>query len=254
MKIPISYKYSGIYIILNSETGKMYVGSCCSSIYARLHIHRFNLRRGTHHSKHLQASWDKYGETAFSCSTLKVCSPEDCVIQEQHYIDLYDSANPRCGYNIHPNARNPLGVKRSQYTKDKLSRIANSRSESHKQEIKAKMLKSMDTDEYRQKISQTHKSKVLSEETRKKISQSVLAKVASYREKLSAAHKGKRLSEEHKQKIRDGNKGKKLSKETREKMSLAHSNRSPEYRARLSAGIRAALVRKKAALGIPIIL
>lgn len=53
-----------IYWIKNTQNGKVYVGST-NNRYVRWRTHRKKLRSGTHHCKHLQAAWLKYGEAAF---------------------------------------------------------------------------------------------------------------------------------------------------------------------------------------------
>ena len=81
-----------------------------------------------------------------------------------------------------------------------------------------------------------------SEETRKKMSGprpclQGIPLTAAHRAKLSAAHRGKKLSMEHRAKISAGNTGKIRSPETRELMAAAHRGRklSPEHCAKLSA-------------------
>lgn len=58
MKAPVIYK------IINTTNGKFYVGSTMDT-RERFRTHRKKLRSNTHHCKHLQASWNKYGENAF---------------------------------------------------------------------------------------------------------------------------------------------------------------------------------------------
>src|SRR5579884_2546151 len=54
----------GIYAIVNTVTGERYIGSS-SKITERFTDHRWNLRRGTHHSASLQKAWNTYGEDKF---------------------------------------------------------------------------------------------------------------------------------------------------------------------------------------------
>lgn len=58
MKAPVIYK------IRNVVNGKFYVGST-KDTRERFRTHRTRLRKNTHHSKHLQAAWNKYGEECF---------------------------------------------------------------------------------------------------------------------------------------------------------------------------------------------
>ena len=54
----------GIYKIINVINNKFYVGSSVDLKRRRVR-HFSELRTGTHNNKHLQASWNKYGESAF---------------------------------------------------------------------------------------------------------------------------------------------------------------------------------------------
>jgi group I intron endonuclease len=53
-----------IYRIRNVVNGKFYVGSTVNT-RERFRTHRNKLRRGAHHTPHLQAAWNKYGEECF---------------------------------------------------------------------------------------------------------------------------------------------------------------------------------------------
>lgn len=55
---------SGIYMITNTVNGKVYIGSC-RSFKNRWNDHARILRSGRHHTKHLQASFNRHGEDAF---------------------------------------------------------------------------------------------------------------------------------------------------------------------------------------------
>lgn len=77
----------GIYEFFNLENGKRYVGSSIN-IYNRLHEHVHNLKNNKAHNKHLQASWNKYGEDNFIYNVLEFCSEDLQFEREQYYIDL----------------------------------------------------------------------------------------------------------------------------------------------------------------------
>lgn len=53
-----------VYKIRNVVNDKFYVGSTIN-MKERARTHRNRLRRGNHHSVHLQAAWNKYGEDCF---------------------------------------------------------------------------------------------------------------------------------------------------------------------------------------------
>lgn len=60
-----------IYKIINTTNGKFYVGST-NNTRERFRTHRNRLRKNRHHCKHLQASWNKYGEKAFVFTVIEV--------------------------------------------------------------------------------------------------------------------------------------------------------------------------------------
>ena len=107
---------SGIYCFRNKINGKRYVGSGSSTIRSRFLDHRFRLRTNIHGNQYLQNAWNKYGEEAFEFDVLERVKPTLCVIREQYWIDRFQSANPRYGYNICPTAGSRLGVKLSPET------------------------------------------------------------------------------------------------------------------------------------------
>lgn len=110
---PDRMKLTGVYCIRHIASGKVYVGSAAKSFASRLQNHIGHLRIGSHHSRHLQHSWSKYGDDAFEFKILRVTSPEDAVVFEQAFIDLHCAADRKRGFNGAPIAGSNLGVKRS---------------------------------------------------------------------------------------------------------------------------------------------
>ena len=109
---------SGIYVIENSVTGKKYIGSAVD-LKIREQRHLRDLRRGEHHSKKLQNSYNKHGEEVFSFRPLLVCREKDLLLYEQLVLDKFDTVI--AGYNVAPVAGSALGIKRSEETKAKQS-------------------------------------------------------------------------------------------------------------------------------------
>lgn len=100
---------SGIYQIVNTVNGKKYIGSAVN-FRKRWRLHISCLRNGTHHSKHLQAAWNKYGEEAFTFEKIMECAKEELLDYEQLCLD---EENPE--YNMALCATNPmLGRKHSE--------------------------------------------------------------------------------------------------------------------------------------------
>jgi group I intron endonuclease len=82
-------KTAGIYKITNTTNGKYYLGSS-NSIKTRYGTHFSKLRRDDHPNKHLQASFNKYGEGAFIFEVVEDClnlTLEDVRLLEQKYLD-----------------------------------------------------------------------------------------------------------------------------------------------------------------------
>lgn len=90
---------SGIYIIKNITNNKIYVGSSVN-ISSREYKHFWMLKTGIHDNHYLQQSYDKYGRDSFIFEVAELCSYDDLIIKENHYIDLYQSNNPKYGYNL----------------------------------------------------------------------------------------------------------------------------------------------------------
>lgn len=159
-----------IYGIENIITGKWYIGQTINAFYQRKAEHVGRLKKGKHRNKHLQASWEQYGESSFVFTALASARHElELNDLEKIYIGLYDSF--KNGYN------KTSGGKR--YFRH--------------------------SEESRKKISEAGKGntirlgKKLSEETRKKQSEAMKGRPSHCR--------GKKLSEEHRRKISESLKG-----------------------------------------------
>lgn len=112
----------GIYQIRNLINGKTYIGS---AIYfnTRWYRHKSNLRNNRHHNKHLQRSWNKYGEQNFVFEILEEIKNKLFLLQrEQYYIDLLKSYDLNFGYNVCKIAGSSLGIKLTEQHKEKISR------------------------------------------------------------------------------------------------------------------------------------
>ena len=72
-----------IYKIRNITNGKFYVGSTCDS-RERFRNHRKMLRGNRHHCKHLQASWNKYGEDFFKFEIIEELDNSDLLFEVEN--------------------------------------------------------------------------------------------------------------------------------------------------------------------------
>lgn len=100
---------SGIYCIRNLVSGRRYVGSA-SNFEKRWRLHLRNLQTGDHHSRILQASWNKHGESAFVFQILEyVGDRQELLKREQFWIDAIGAATQDRGLNVLPVAGSSLG-------------------------------------------------------------------------------------------------------------------------------------------------
>lgn len=92
---------SGIYSITNKANSKIYIGSTGSTMgfKFRWQLHKSELRGNRHANKHLQYSWNKYGEDVFRFDIIDECSDEILIGLEDYYIRLCNSMDCKFGYN-----------------------------------------------------------------------------------------------------------------------------------------------------------
>jgi len=129
----------GVYGILNTITGKWYIGSSIL-LSKRMGVHLRDLRKGTHHSTKLQRSYNKHGETAFEFRVLLTCSKDQVEFFENRAIKGFDSYVN--GYNVAPEAKG--GFMRGKKWKDDDPRRAEDfKWHLHTEETKAKIRRSI---------------------------------------------------------------------------------------------------------------
>jgi len=144
---------SGIYKIVNLANERWYVGSAVNLERRRL-WHFSQLRRAAHGNRHLQHSFDQWGEDAFRFDVLEHCPKEKLIEREQWYMDRLREQGVFL-YNVNPTAGNCLGRKFSPETLAKMSAASRRR---------------FDSPEERAKISAAQKGHAVSAETRAKMS------------------------------------------------------------------------------------
>jgi group I intron endonuclease len=178
---------SGVYAIINILNGKPYFGSS-NKIEVRWSRHKRDLILRRHPNAHLQAAWDKYGESSFVFVLVEeVIGKELLLSREQFYLDSQLSYLPERGYNFLRTAGSSLGTKHSEVHCKRISEAKKASSYSHSEET-------------RRKIGSTSRGRCPSAETRKK---------------MSLARAGKP----------NGCAGLKAKEETRKKMSSAQEQR-----------------------------
>lgn len=165
---------SGVYVIRNTANLSCYIGRAVS-FENRVYLHFWSLRRGDHHSQHLQRAFDKYGEDVFEAQLLEECGKTELKMVEQWWID-----NAKPEYNCSKSAE---GGSESGWTPANINRRGKPLSEAH-----------------RKKLSEATKGRAIPESRKKAISIGRTGTKVSEegRRNISASQMGKKLSEAHK--------------------------------------------------------
>lgn len=225
--MPKASDFSAIYGIRHITSGRIYVGSAVRT-NARWRQHRSQLQRGTHHSRHMQAAWSKYGVDEFEFVVLEIVpNPDDLLVRENEWISSLMAADHRYGFNCCPVAGSQLGMKHSDEARSKMSATHKGRKKSpeHQAAINASLKGRTLSDEHREKISANQTGRKASDQARQKMRDAN----ANRKEKLSpeayhrmvTANVGRKFSEAHRQKIADANRRRVLSDETRKRIGQA---------------------------------
>lgn len=259
-------KIRGVYAIRHTASGRAYVGSAVD-VQARWRGHCRSLGRGDHHSRHLQAAWDRFGPDGFALSVLEaVADKADLIAREQWWIDQLNASFLQAGFNAAPLAGSVLGIRHSAETKARWSADRKGQPQpwnarKHTAEQNAAHSAVMTgrprkpyTPEARAKLSASKTGQLHSAETCAKLAKfwqtnrAAILSVAS-RAKMSAAARGNKHAAGNKNKL-----GYVTPAATRTLMSAkATGNQnargfrhSDEARARMSAGQKARQARERA--------
>ncbi len=205
----------GIYQIVNVANGKIYIGSSCN-IWSRWLTHRWALRKGRHHSTHLQKAWNKYGADSFSFELICEVPEEKLVQTEQIFLDALQCWKVSIGYNIATCAE-ASGRNMSKETRERISQANKGKPAWNKGKPCS------ETQKLKQSLAMQgrpalNKGKSPNKETREKISASLRGK--------PSWNKGKPWDEETRSKMSQAAKQKVISEKTRINMSIAHQGKS----------------------------
>lgn len=125
-----------IYLITNKVNGKVYVGQTVQPLHRRWGLHKARARRKEGYTTHLYNAIRKHGIDSFEIKEIATCGTSEWSdYLERLYILIYESTNPRIGYNMTTGGERPsptpekiekqrqklLGRKRSEESKRKTS-------------------------------------------------------------------------------------------------------------------------------------
>lgn len=111
---------TGVYMIKNMITGRVYIGSAAYGFKKRWH---------SGYNNYLKSAFKKYGKRNFEFIPIQYCSPEDCIKNEQWWLDKLlfaqeyietegkDKRFLELSYNFNPTAGSSLGFKHSKETR-----------------------------------------------------------------------------------------------------------------------------------------
>ena len=142
----------GIYVIRNTKTSKVYVGSSVH-IEQRFRAHKSLLRREAHSNQHLQNSWSLHGSDCFVFEIIEECElvEEVLLVREQHWLDEFKATDPHFGYNLVTDVVRNSGWKHSEEAKRKIGLAGTGRT------------KRLLTEEEREKVGERTRGKSYSE-------------------------------------------------------------------------------------------
>lgn len=113
----------GIYKIENKINGKVYIGQSIN-IEQRWYNHEKELNRNSHHNKHLQHAWNKYGKDQFVFAIIEECVIDNIDDREIFWINELKSTDPNNGYNITIGGQGTHGCK---WTNERRESFSNSK-------------------------------------------------------------------------------------------------------------------------------
>jgi group I intron endonuclease len=245
-----------LYEIFNAQTGARYIGMTVN-IKQRFGKHRVALRGGSHHCRHLQAAWDKYGEEVFVFRVTNVYDTlEELRLAEQAALTAEVGGDLCYNHSLGTYAPRHTGETRALISVKVNKAVAEGRGG-----------KFIPTAETRQRMSealkgnQNAKGHIRTEEHRQRLSEANLgnqnflgkthndearAKISAAKQGLPSHRKGQQMPEEFGRNISAGLKeyyagnphpmrGRAMSEETKAKISTAKKGRptSAEHREKI---------------------
>lgn len=139
-KISEDCNFPGVYIILNIDNKKVYIGST-RNIKRRLTEHEIRLRNGNHNSESMQKDYNS-GDNfiAYPITSVGICSgcrkDDNLRYFEYRAIDYFESDKADKGYNKKADKKKCVELERIKWAKSKLKSSKNANvKEYHKSEM-----------------------------------------------------------------------------------------------------------------------
>ena len=190
----MSYKLNpicGIYMIINSLTGKQYIGQSCN-IIRRWHEHT---APSANEYNQLQKDIKKQGKKTFDLIILEECKKDSLDEKEKFYIAKF---HPE--YNVSTGGRGNYGFKPSDEQKELCRQAALKQWREMDEETKQRIIKNNLTghhkgykmsEETKRKLIESHKGKKWTPELRSKIAEAKRIKKENGYRQLNQGHKKK---------------------------------------------------------------
>jgi group I intron endonuclease len=158
-------RLSGVYSITNLQTNQIYIGRSID-LKKRISKHKRMLRHNRHTNKHLQNSWNKYGEDMFIFNTILLAEPDKLKELEQKYLDSLDYDKD---FNISKDSSAPMyGRKHTKDAREKISKgnLGKKMLQSSKIAISKANTGSRRTDKQKELMSKRRSNKLSDEDVR----------------------------------------------------------------------------------------
>jgi len=107
-----------IYKIENMVNGRVYIGQTVRDYKTRIKEHKYKLKNGTHHNKHLQNAYRKYGFENLQFALLETCVLDEIDNKEKEWILKYKEKS--ISYNLEDGGHH--SKKLSKQTIEKISK------------------------------------------------------------------------------------------------------------------------------------
>lgn len=110
------YRKSGVYIIINTNNKKIYIGET-TNLESRFIEHLRKLLSRRHVNEHLQNAVNLYGIETFEFDVLEFCNSIDTKKKEHYWVTHLHALDKNKGYNIKPTDPNKINLRSAETSK-----------------------------------------------------------------------------------------------------------------------------------------